>query len=182
MSAAGLVFREPTSLAYVAPIMRLLCPAFALAPTRLLSAVMREPAALPGRRYTTRRPRVVRSCAAAQPGVRFPASPYLERRVARAQLRRAVATTAPPPAEGAAAGAVCDDRSGAVAAGVGGDGGGGGGGQSDGVGGSLAAAGVYDTHEDFVAGLLAMSGDPLESSGHRVVVHRGSPKAKLMVR
>ena len=37
----------------------------------------------------------------------------------------------------------------------------------------------YDTHEDFVKALLALTGDPLEPLGGRVVVYRGSPTAKV---
>lgn len=171
--------------------MRLLCPAFALVPTRLLSGCVREPAVLPLRRSTRRRPRVALACAG-QSGVHFTSSLYVERRLARAQLLRRATTTAPPPAPGAppsaseaSAGAVgvygSPAVAGAAGVGGGGDGGGDGAGLSGGVRGAVSAAGVYDTHEEFVAGLLAMSGDPLESSGHRVVVHRGNPQAKLMV-
>jgi uracil-DNA glycosylase len=39
----------------------------------------------------------------------------------------------------------------------------------------------FGNHAQFCEALLALTGDPLESDGGRVVVYRGNPAAKLMV-
>ena len=39
----------------------------------------------------------------------------------------------------------------------------------------------FNTHDEFMAGLTALSGDPLESAGGRIVPFRGSPLARVMV-
>ena len=39
----------------------------------------------------------------------------------------------------------------------------------------------FASHEDLVAHLRALRGDPLESDGGRVVVHRGVPTARIMI-
>jgi hypothetical protein len=54
---------------------------------------------------------------------------------------------------------------------------------------SVAAGGLpfdvrkeYASHDAYLASVLEMRGDPLESASDRIVVYRGSPTARLMVR
>jgi DNA polymerase len=46
---------------------------------------------------------------------------------------------------------------------------------------SSAGTPWFASHEDLVAHLRALRGDPLESDGGRVVVHRGVPTARIMI-
>jgi hypothetical protein len=41
---------------------------------------------------------------------------------------------------------------------------------------------AYECHDDYVSSVLQMRGDPLEGFSDRIVIYRGNPRAKLMVR
>jgi uracil-DNA glycosylase len=45
----------------------------------------------------------------------------------------------------------------------------------------VLGAAQYTSHEEFVSALLAMTGDPLEEFGGRIVTYRGSARAQLMI-
>jgi len=46
---------------------------------------------------------------------------------------------------------------------------------------AIASQVRFDTHKEYVAGLQALTSDPLASTGANMVIFRGSPHARLMV-